>query len=109
MSEPETIECPVCRGSGRGQPIATGFESAGRINDWLMSQPCGRCKGTGKVPVPGHVGCASSGDTKGGANCTTLDESDEIIQQFGPRINDADEAMVVVTAWLVEGHADGGE
>jgi hypothetical protein len=47
--EPETVTYPICRGTGNGQPIATGFESAGRINAWLMSRPCGTCDGTGKV------------------------------------------------------------
>ena len=37
----------MCDGSGVGQPIASGFESAGRINAYLMKQPCSRCKGTG--------------------------------------------------------------
>ncbi len=50
MRKPKTVECDLCHGSGMNQPIATGFESAGRINAWIMSQPCGRCKGTGKKP-----------------------------------------------------------
>jgi hypothetical protein len=40
-------KCERCHGGGKGQPVATGFESAGRINEWCMSQPCGRCNGTG--------------------------------------------------------------
>jgi len=41
--------CLTCHGSGKGQPIATGFESAWRINAWAMQQPCHTCKGKGVV------------------------------------------------------------
>lgn len=41
--------CGRCGGSGRQKPFATGFESAGRINDWLRKQPCSGCSGSGRV------------------------------------------------------------
>ncbi len=49
--EPKTVQCPACHGGGRMEPFATGFESAWRINQWLMTQPCGLCKGKKRVTL----------------------------------------------------------
>lgn len=43
-------KCTSCRGYGHMQPTSTGMESSWRINQFLMSHPCGRCGGTGVEP-----------------------------------------------------------
>ena len=39
----------MCKGSGKSQPLSTGMASSWRINQYLMKQPCGYCKGRREV------------------------------------------------------------